>query len=115
MSPRKATESPDLSAPVCSSPGQLVGASVRALVATAADDQGEADPRAVSVLSQCDGERTVEEIAHGLTETFGEEAEPVLPRLVKYLQIAEANGWVGWKRTPDRNAPYHPGTGHFAV
>lgn len=52
------------------------------------------DPLGSFVLSQCDGERTVEEIAHGLTETFGEEAEPVLPRLVKYLQIAEANGWV---------------------
>ncbi|WP_380162794.1 PqqD family protein [Kroppenstedtia sanguinis] len=56
------------------------------------------DPLGSFVLSRCDGDQTVEEIAQGLTDTFGEEAEPVLPRLVKYLQIAEANGWV-WMKT----------------
>lgn len=60
--------------------------------------QVKLDPLGSFVLSHCDGKRTVEEIAEGLAETFGEEAEPVLPRLVKYLQIVEANGWVRMKR-----------------
>ena len=47
----------------------------------------------------------MEEIAEGLAETFGEEAEPVLPRLVKYLQIVEANGWVRMKGNPDSKMP----------
>ncbi|PTX59118.1 coenzyme PQQ synthesis protein D (PqqD) [Melghirimyces profundicolus] len=46
------------------------------------------------VLSHCRGELTVEEISDKLSETFGEEAEPVLPRLVKYLEIVETNGWI---------------------
>lgn len=46
------------------------------------------------VLCRCQGKRTVEELADLLSETFGEEADPVLPRLVKYLQIMEANGWI---------------------
>jgi hypothetical protein len=46
------------------------------------------------VLSHCNGDYTVEEIADRVEAHFGEEAEPVLPRLVKFLQIVEANGWI---------------------
>ncbi|WP_255298253.1 PqqD family peptide modification chaperone [Brevibacillus dissolubilis] len=51
-----------------------------------------------AVLSQCDGQRTVEDIAVHLRQTFGEAAEPLYPRLVKFLEIVEANGWITWKK-----------------
>jgi len=50
------------------------------------------------VLDRCDGEHNVQEIAEQLSFQYGEEAEPVIPRLVKYLEIVEMNGWITWKR-----------------
>lgn len=49
------------------------------------------------VLERCNGEHNVQEIADQLARHYGEEAEPVLPRLVKYLEIIEMNGWITWK------------------
>lgn len=49
------------------------------------------------VLSRCNGKWTVREIADGLEEEFEEDAKPILPRLVKFLQMVEANGWIFWK------------------
>lgn len=49
------------------------------------------------VLSHCDGTTTVSDIADGLEEEFGEDAKPILPRLVKFLQMVEANDWIFWK------------------
>ncbi|OYD07206.1 PqqD family protein [Paludifilum halophilum] len=63
-----------------------------ALIRVRLDDLGS------FVLSHCNGGFTVEEIADRLQERFGEEAEPVLPRLVKYLQIVEANEWIRMER-----------------
>ncbi|HEX7066407.1 MAG TPA: PqqD family protein [Bacillales bacterium] len=49
------------------------------------------------VLARCDGTWSVNEIASGLEWEFGEDAKPILPRLVKYLQMVEMNGWIFWK------------------
>lgn len=46
------------------------------------------------VLSHCDGTRTVQELADALEQAFGQKAEPVLPRLVQFLKILDANGWI---------------------
>ncbi|HET7578849.1 MAG TPA: PqqD family protein [Bacillales bacterium] len=49
------------------------------------------------VLTRCDGKWNVNEIATGLEGEFGENAKPILPRLVKYLQMVEMNGWIFWE------------------
>lgn len=46
------------------------------------------------VLSRCDGTRTVQDLANALAREFGSRAEPVLPRLVQFLNILDANGWI---------------------
>jgi hypothetical protein len=52
------------------------------------------------VLSLCDGQTTVSEIEEKVEKQFGEKAEPVLPRLVKFFEILEANDLIDWKREP---------------
>jgi hypothetical protein len=51
------------------------------------------------VLSHCNGQHTVQQIADKVQERFGEEAEPLLPRLIKFMQIVEANGWIVWQES----------------
>lgn len=41
-----------------------------------------------------DGERTVAELADLLKERFGEEAEPLYPRVAKYMQIMESYHFI---------------------
>ena len=41
-----------------------------------------------------DGKRSVYEIGIILKERLGEKAEPLYPRLVKFMQILEANGFI---------------------
>lgn len=41
-----------------------------------------------------DGERTVKELADLLKERFGEEAEPLYPRVAKYMQIMESYRFI---------------------
>lgn len=41
-----------------------------------------------------DGEKTVDDIALLVKEEFGEKAEPLYPRIVKYFQIVESYGFV---------------------
>ncbi|GGE45545.1 hypothetical protein GCM10011391_25470 [Pullulanibacillus camelliae] len=43
------------------------------------------------VLTCCDGTQSVSDIQKQLIQTFGAEAEPTLPRLVKFLQILDAH------------------------
>ncbi len=45
-----------------------------------------------------DGERTVEQLAQLVHEAFGEKAEPLYDRLVKYLQILHNNGFIFYKK-----------------
>nr|WP_269448756.1 PqqD family protein [Metabacillus kandeliae] len=42
-------------------------------------------------------EMTVEEIAGEIKAHFGNEAEPILPRLVRFLDILESQEWITWK------------------
>lgn len=46
------------------------------------------------VLENCNGEKTVAEIAELLSGRFGAAAEPILPRLVKFLEILDTNSIV---------------------
>ena len=41
-----------------------------------------------------DGERTVKELADLLKERFGEDAEPLYPRVAKYMQIMESYHFI---------------------
>lgn len=44
-----------------------------------------------------DGERTVKELADLLKEQFGEEAEPLYPRVAKYMQIMESYHFISFR------------------
>lgn len=44
-----------------------------------------------------DGERTVMELARLQKEAFGEEVEPLYPRIVKYIQIMESYHFIDFK------------------
>lgn len=46
------------------------------------------------VMRQCDGQKPVNEISQLIEAKFGEQAQPTLPRLVKFLQTIEAMGWI---------------------
>lgn len=49
------------------------------------------------VVKLLDGEHTVAIIAEKIKAHFGEEAEPVLERLVKFLQILEVQEWIHYR------------------
>lgn len=48
------------------------------------------------VWRQMDGVRNVHEISKLVSKQFGEEAEPLLPRLVQYIQILYQNKFIGY-------------------
>ncbi|MDQ0416559.1 hypothetical protein J2Z48_000726 [Croceifilum oryzae] len=52
------------------------------------------DPLGSFVIQRCEGMQTVQQISDDLMNHFGEEAEPILPRLAKFLEIVEVNGWI---------------------
>ena len=49
-----------------------------------------------------DGQRTVEEIGRLMKTEFGEAAEPLYPRLVKYFQIMESYQFVKYLNMPSK-------------
>lgn len=49
-----------------------------------------------------DGERTVAGIAALVKEEFGEEAEPLYPRIVKYFQIVESYSFIKFVNMPGK-------------
>lgn len=49
------------------------------------------------VMRQCDGQKQVDEIGQLVEAEFGEQAQPTLPRLVKFLQTVEAMGWIHYR------------------
>ncbi len=55
-------------------------------VAVQTEDTLNLDELGTYVYRRCDGERTVEEIARGIKEEFGEKAEPVEDRLRMFIQ-----------------------------
>ncbi|KZZ85382.1 PqqD family peptide modification chaperone [Bacillus sp. SJS] len=48
-------------------------------------------------LSQMKNDATVADLANAMSAHFGEDAEPVLPRLTKFIQILESQEWLVWK------------------
>lgn len=48
------------------------------------------------VWQQMDGKRNVFEISKMVEEKFGDEAEPIVQRLVKYIQILYQNKFIGY-------------------
>ncbi|MFR9709272.1 PqqD family protein [Paenibacillus sp. MB22_1] len=57
------------------------------------------------VVSRCDGTHTVGEIAETVKTRFGEAAEPLLPRLRKFIEILEVNGWLRWAEERQKEQP----------
>ena len=49
------------------------------------------------VWQQLDGEKTVLAIGEDVKQRFGEDAEPLYPRLAKYISILESYGFVTLK------------------
>lgn len=49
-----------------------------------------------------DGEKTVTDIAALVKEHFGEKAEPLYPRIVKYFQIMESYHFVSFINMPEK-------------
>lgn len=49
------------------------------------------------VMRQCNGQKQVDEIGQLVEAEFGEQAQPTLPRLVKFLQTVEAMGWIHYR------------------
>lgn len=50
------------------------------------------------VWKQMDGQRNVYEISKLVSAQFGKDAEPVVERLVKYIQILYQNKFIGYVR-----------------
>ena len=44
------------------------------------------------------GEKTVEELGDPVKQEFGEDAEPLYPRLIKYLAVLESYGFIEWAK-----------------
>lgn len=49
-----------------------------------------------------DGKRTVTDIAALVKEEFGEAAEPLYPRIVKYFQIVESYHFIKFANMPEK-------------
>ncbi len=45
-----------------------------------------------------DGKRTVEEIANEVEAHFGEKAQPLYERLLKFFEIVESYGFIRWNK-----------------
>jgi hypothetical protein len=50
-------------------------------------------------VKQFEEYKTVDVITKEMQQQFGEEAEPALPRLLKFLQTLEAHEWIKWEET----------------
>lgn len=53
-------------------------------------------------VEQMEDRKTVQEISEAMIEHFGEEAEPALPRLVKFLEILEVHEWIIWEEEKNK-------------
>ena len=49
------------------------------------------------IWRQIDGKRSIYEIAQLVEQEFGEEAEPLYPRIVQYFQMLYRYGFIVWK------------------
>lgn len=60
------------------------------------------DQQGTFIWPLIDGERTVSDIAVLVKEEFGEAAEPLYPRLVKYFQIVESYHFIKFANKPNK-------------
>lgn len=60
------------------------------------------DEMGTFVWPEIDGKKTVTEIAALVQEHFGEKAEPLYPRMVKYFQIMESYHFVRFINMPEK-------------
>lgn len=58
--------------------------------------QVKLDRLGAAVTIRCDGKHSISEIADVLHSEFGEAAEPLIPRLVKFIELLEVNQWIDW-------------------
>lgn len=65
--------------------------------------QVKLDDLGAAVTARCDGNHSVSDIADVLQAEFGEAAEPVVPRLVKFIELMEANNWLEWSPEPQKS------------
>lgn len=63
--------------------------------------QVKLDSLGAAVISRCDGNHTISDIAEALHAQFDEAAEPLIPRLAKFVELMEANHWIDWKLVSD--------------
>ncbi|UNK16619.1 PqqD family protein [Paenibacillus sp. N3/727] len=54
------------------------------------------DDLGAAVTTMCDGNHSVSDIAAAIQAEFGDDAEPLLPRLVKFIELMEVNNWLEW-------------------
>lgn len=59
--------------------------------------QVKLDAHGAAVIKKCDGQHSISEIASALYDEFGEAVEPLLPRLVKFIEMMEVNNWIEWR------------------
>lgn len=51
------------------------------------------------IWKQIDGKRSVLEISESVRNRFGDRAEPLLDRLIRYLEILRANQWIAFRES----------------
>ena len=60
------------------------------------------DAQGTFIWPLIDGEKTVADIAALVKEEFGEKAEPLYPRTVKYFQIVESYNFIEFINKPEK-------------
>ena len=60
------------------------------------------DQQGTFIWPLIDGERTVADIAALVRDEFGEAAEPLYPRIVKYFQIVESYHFIKFANKPSK-------------
>ena len=60
------------------------------------------DAQGTFIWPLIDGEKTVADIAALVKEEFGEKAEPLYPRIVKYFQIVESYNFIEFINKPEK-------------
>ena len=60
------------------------------------------DAQGTFIWPLIDGEKTVADIAALVKEEFGEKAEPLYPRIVKYFQIMESYNFIEFINKPEK-------------
>ena len=60
------------------------------------------DQQGIFIWPLIDGKRTVTDIAALVKEEFGEAAEPLYPRIIKYFQIVESYHFIKFANMPSK-------------